>query len=151
MVHCLKAWGWLLEILRDVGPLPGGLLIHAYGGSGEVVQTLAQMGAYFSFGGAVLDPSRQRAREALRQVPLDRLLLETDAPALLPPAGFRPYVLRTAEGEQYNEPANLPAICEGIAALLGLPTDQLIDLTTENAFRLYPQRRGPGPMAPAGS
>lgn len=136
-VHCLRAWGWLLEVLATLDPLPR-LLIHAYSGSAEVVQALTAMGAYFSFGGNVLGPNHLRARAALLAVPLDRLLIETDAPALLPPAGLRPHVLQTGAGESYNEPANLPCIAEGIAELRGLSLDQLTDITNENASRLTP-------------
>ena len=148
-IHCLKAWGWLLEVLATIDPLPR-MLIHAYSGSAEVVQTLTAMGAYFSFGGNVLGPDHRRARAAVLAVPLDRLLIETDAPALLPPEGYRPRVLRTEAGDKYNEPANLPRIAEGIAELRGLSLDRLIEVTTENASRLTPNKRGPGAAPPAG-
>jgi TatD DNase family protein len=134
-IHCLKAWGWLLDVLADIPSLPP-MLIHAYGGSAEVVQPLTTMGAYFSFGGSVLGQNHLRARAALQAVPLDRLLIETDAPALLPPEPYRPHALETADGERYNEPANLPAIAEGVAELLRVSSGSLIAITAENAARL---------------
>jgi TatD DNase family protein len=48
MIHCVRAWGWLMDVLRSEAPLPAGMLIHAYGGSADLIQPLADMGAYFS-------------------------------------------------------------------------------------------------------
>ena len=134
-VHCLKAWGWLMQVLTDMPSLPP-MLIHAYGGSAELVQPLTKLGAYFSFGGGVLGQNHLRARAALQAVPLERLLLETDAPALPPPDPYRPHILVTADGAVYNEPANLPAIAEGIAGLLGMSLERIVEITGENAARL---------------
>jgi TatD DNase family protein len=85
----------------------------------------------------VLEAKRERAREALLQVPADRLLLETDAPDLLPPEAFRPHVLPSPEGKVLNEPGNLAAIGRGIAALRGVPEAQLAETVWENAGRLF--------------
>lgn len=134
-IHCLKAWGWMLEVLRDMAPSLPLMLIHAYGGAAELVQPLTDLGAWFSFAGSVLDERHMRARAALQAVPLDRLLIETDAPALIPPEPYRPYTLMTDDGHIYNEPANLPAIAEGIAELLGMPAQRLAELTADNAAR----------------
>lgn len=130
MIHCLKAWGWLLEVLRDAGPPPAGFLVHGYGGAADLLPELTALGGYFSFGGTVLDPARRRARAALLAVPHDRLLIETDAPAMPPPEAYR------APGTEYNEPANLPLIVQGVAQLLGRPTEELATLTWENGERL---------------
>jgi TatD DNase family protein len=135
MVHCLRAWGWLMDVLRDEAPLPAGLLLHAYGGPAELVPPLAGLGAYFSFGGNTLDERKLVRREAIRVVPRDRLLLETDAPDILPPPAFRPFATRNAEGRDRNEPANLPAIAQGIADLLGISWAELARLNWENARR----------------
>lgn len=130
MIHCLQAWGWLLDVLREVGPPPAGFVVHGYGGAADLLPELTALGGYFSFAGTVLDPARKRAREALRAAPRARLLLETDAPAMPPPAAYR---LPDAE---YNEPANLPLIVAGVAELLGMPADDLAALTWENGERL---------------
>jgi len=143
MVHCLKAWGWLREVLAREGPPPA-MLIHAYGGAAEMIPPLAAMGAFFSFGGSVLDTRKLRARAALQAVPLDRLLVETDAPALPPPEPYRPFVVVGERGELLNEPANLPVILEGIAQLRGLPAEELRAINWSNARRLL------GRLLPAG-
>jgi len=143
MIHCLKAWGWLLEVLQREGPPPA-LLVHAYSGAAELIPPLAAKGAHFSFAGSVLDARKLRARAALQAVPLDRLLVETDAPALLPPEPYRPHVVVGERGELYNEPANLPAILDGLAQLRGVPADELREITWGNARRLL------GGQMPAG-
>lgn len=142
VIHCVRAWGRLLEVLRDVGPPPAGIVFHAYTGPAELVPPLTRMGGYFSFAGNALDPRNRRATLALQQAPLERLLVETDAPALLPPEPFRPHVVTGEHGELWNEPANLPAILEGLAALRGVPVQELAEITRDNARRLFGGWRG---------
>lgn len=149
MVHCLRAWGWLLDTLRDVGPPQAGMLIHAYGGAPDLLPELVAMGAYLSFAGNVLDPGHKRAQAALVAVPLERLLLETDAPALLPPTPFRRSVTVTSGGQSLNEPANLPAIMEGVSQLLGTSPALLAQAASANLLRLLaPAGRGPAGAQP---
>jgi len=137
VIHCLRAWGWLMDVLRDTGAPSAGMLLHAYGGPPDLIRPLASMGGYFSFAGDVLEERRKKKRASLLAVPLDRLLIETDAPAMLPPEGARPHVVLGDEGEIWNEPANLPAIAEGISGLLGLSSGELAAVTCENAQRLF--------------
>lgn len=136
MVHCLRAWGWLLKVLESEGVPEAGMVIHAYGGSAELLPELAAMGAYFSFGGSVLDERRQKAREALKRVVLQRLLVETDAPALPPPEAYREHVVLGDGGEAYNEPANLPAILRGLAEVRGETEEVVRRVCWENGKRL---------------
>jgi TatD DNase family protein len=137
MIHCLKAWEWLLKILKQQ-PYPApGMLIHAYGGSKEFVKLLADLGAYFSFGGSLLREGKEKVRETFRSVPRDRLLFETDAPDILPPRRFCVRELRDAEGRQINEPANLVPIITQAAALLEIPVDQLAAQSLNNARQFF--------------
>lgn len=133
MVHCVRAWGWMMDVLRDEDELPAGVLIHAYGGSADLVGPLAEMGAYFTFAGNVLKEHFAKAREALRAVPRDRLLVESDAPNMLPPEEFRTDVVVSADGREFNSPANLPSIAAGIADLLGESREELIQRLWENS------------------
>jgi TatD DNase family protein len=137
MVHCLRAWGWLLDVLKVEPPPAEGMLIHAFGGSAEMIRPLANMGAYFSFAGNVLEPRRWRAREALAAVPVDRLLIETDSPDLPPPKDFRSYGQARADGRIRNEPANLPRILRGIAQVRHADEAQLAEAIWQNASRLF--------------
>ncbi|MFA6108581.1 MAG: TatD family hydrolase [Candidatus Latescibacterota bacterium] len=132
-IHCLQAWGWLMTVLRREPGLPRRLLFHAYNGAGELIGPLAEMGAFFSFSGSVLHSNHLRARKSLLQVPLDRLLIETDAPAMLPPSAYRGLTVKTAEGHECSHPGNLPVILAGIAELLGQPAAALQERLWENA------------------
>lgn len=141
MIHCVKAWGPMMDVLRSEPRLPDRMLFHAYGGSADLVQPLADVGAYFSFSGTVVNENFKKAREALRTVPLDRLLLETDAPNMLPLESFRERVVTNSDGTEHNHPANLPRILQGVADLLGMPADELKEQVWENSVRFFGQIR----------
>lgn len=115
-IHCLRAWGLLLEILES-SPLPRrGFLLHSYAGSMELVPRLANLGAYFSFSGHFLHEHKQSLRETFAQIPGDRLLIETDAPDMLPPDALNKHPLPG----KINHPANLPAIQNAAASFLDI-------------------------------
>ncbi len=137
MVHCVRAWGKLLDILKD-GPVPlCGFLVHAYGGSADMVRPLADMGAYFSFSGSALYPHFKKVKDALAAVPRDRMLLETDSPNMLPPAQYRLRVVDSANAEPYNHPANLLPVLSGLAEVLGTSAEELREQISENARRFF--------------
>ncbi len=137
-VHCLQAWGALDERLRGTSRPGRGFLLHAYSGPKEMVQGFAQLGAYFSFNGAFLDPRKEAIRDAFRAVPLERLLVETDAPAMTPPSPWRTYKLPPSpEGATINHPGNIEAAYAGLAALRGLPVKELAAQVAANFTRLF--------------
>ena len=125
-LHCRKAWGRLLAILRaEAGPGLAGM-IHAYSGPAELVRPLEDLGWYCSFGGSVTRRANRRGRLALAAVSPERLLIETDSPDL-PPEG--------APGP-VNEPANLALVAAGVAAILGRTSEWVAQQTYANACRL---------------
>lgn len=139
MIHCLHAWPWLMELLRG-SPIPArGMLLHAFGGPLELIQPLAHLGAWFSFAADVLSETRLRKREALCHVPLDRLLIETDTPDILPPPEARARELPGTRRKYLNEPANLPLIRDGIAAILDMTPAALDAQLASNAQRWLAQ------------
>src|ERR1044071_7049368 len=83
-IHCLQAWGPLVEILQRTPRPACGFLLHSYGGSGELIQPLAKLGAYFSCSGYFAHERNAEHRDDSIQGNLDRLLVETDAPDMLP-------------------------------------------------------------------
>jgi TatD DNase family protein len=83
-VHCVRAFGDLLEILKRTGPFPAGVLLHSYLGSAEMVSSLEILGCYFSLSGFLTGMKSTKAKKMLKSMPLDRILLETDAPDALP-------------------------------------------------------------------
>jgi TatD DNase family protein len=137
-IHCLRAWGALWEIVRTEAVPACGFLLHAYGGPVEMIEDFAGRGAYFSFSGSFLAGQRRRKRETFVEVPLDRLLVETDAPAMpLPPELIRYPLPDTPEGEPVNHPGNLSASYEGLAKLRGMEIEALGRVVEGNFLRLF--------------
>jgi TatD DNase family protein len=126
-IHCLKAWGVLLESLA--AQPPPRFLMHSFGGSIETARQLLPLGAWFSFSGHFLHPRKAAVLDVFRQLPRDRILLETDAPDMPPPAE----IIRHPLPENLNHPANLPAIGSAFATALGMPANELAELTRYNA------------------
>ena len=126
-IHCRQAWGRLIELLDGFGELPCGMLIHCFGGSAEVATGLVRRGGYISFSGSITRPNARKAGDAIRAVPAERLLIETDAPDILP---------TTAQGP-LNEPANLRLVLAKAAELRGMPEADLAELTFRNATRFF--------------
>ena len=124
-IHCLKAWGPLMQVLRDTQPLPQ-FLLHSFNGSIEIAHELTDLGAYFSFSGYFLHPRKKAQLEVFRQLPKERILLETDAPDMLPPEEARSYILR-----KWNHPANLNRIAERFEAETQHSADQCAANTGE--------------------
>ncbi|XP_021726358.1 uncharacterized protein LOC110693541 isoform X2 [Chenopodium quinoa] len=83
-VHCVRAFGDLLDVMKATGPFPDGVILHSYLGSAEMVPELTRLGAYFSLSGFLMSMKSQKAKKMLKAVPSDRILLETDAPDALP-------------------------------------------------------------------
>ena len=137
-IHCLKAWGALWEILREQPVPERGFLLHSYGGPPEMVEGFVRRGAYFSFSGYFLHARKADQREVFRQIPADRLLVETDAPDMpLPPERAR-YILPNApNGTPLNHPANIAAVYEGLAEIRSLTPEALAAQVAENFARLF--------------
>jgi TatD DNase family protein len=131
-IHCLKAWGALFDAFAEAPP-PTRFLMHSFSGSIETARRLIPLGAFFSFSGHFLHPRKSAVLEVFRQLPHDRILLETDAPDMLPPREIITHPLP----ENHNHPANLPAIGRALAAELGMPPEDLAELTRDNAKRCF--------------
>jgi TatD DNase family protein len=132
LVHCLRAHPDLMQLLKSA-PLPeAGVVLHSYSGGAELARFYAQRGCYFSFAGPVTYAGARKPLAAVREVPRDRLLLETDAPDQSP----RPH-----RGGRC-EPGYLPLIARAIAQALGVTEEALARLTTKNARRLFPRAFG---------
>jgi len=137
-IHCLKAWGALWDSLRTQALPECGFLLHAYGGPAEMVTGFVQRGAYFSFSGHFLNARKAAHRDIFREIPADRLLVETDAPDMqLPPERVHFALPHTPEGRVLNHPANLLAIYEDLAELRDWPLKNLTDQVAENFTRLF--------------
>ena len=136
-IHCLKAWGALWELLRET-PLPTrGFLLHSYGGPAEMVHGFVERGGFFSFSPYFLHTRKAKQRELFAALPLDRLLVETDAPDLAPPPERNPNPLQTTADAPLNHPLNIQLAHEAIAAIRGIPLADLAEAVESNFHRLF--------------
>lgn len=136
-IHCLQAWGALDEVLRSE-PLPKcGFLLHSYGGPAEMIKGFVELGGYFSLSGYFVNERKGRQREVFRHVPMDRLLLETDAPDMLPPPSHQLHFLSDSQGAELNHPANIPAIYEFAAELYSIGMEELASIVEANFRRIF--------------
>lgn len=137
VIHCLRAWGRMRDVLREDRPRRG-FLLHSFAGPAEMVADFAAWGGYFSFSGHLLHERKAPVAETFRSVvPVERILVETDAPDMRLPEALETHPLSGESGEPVNHPANLAAIYDGLATLLGLPVDQLAIQVEENFARFF--------------
>jgi TatD DNase family protein len=136
-IHCVQAFGAVLDVLK-AGPCPArGFLLHGYGGPLEMIKTFADLGAYFSFNVELLQPRLRSRLETFRAIPADRLLVETDAPTKPPPAGLNRYPLPAGAEGEINHPANVIVAYEQLAQLRGLSLATLAQGVEQNFRRLF--------------
>ncbi|MCP3065339.1 TatD family hydrolase [Myxococcus sp. K38C18041901] len=127
LMHCHRLHPALIELFKQE-PLPeAGVLMHSYSGGVELARFYLQKGCHFSFAGPVTWAEARKPLDALRAIPLDRLMAETDAPDQAP----------TPHRGGRSEPAYLPHILEGMARVRGEPLDEVAQRTTENARHLF--------------
>lgn len=149
-VHCVRAFGPLTELLKEMGPFPAGIILHAFMGNPEQVKQLVKYNAYFSFSGFATSLKRQKAQRVWREVPDDRLLLETDCPDALPqlelsslswvPEDPDAPCFKDEEGpgkEALNQPANVRALLAHVASLLEVAEVDLAERTFRNSTSLF--------------
>lgn len=136
--HCLKAWNdFRGQVGKWLSKHPHRFLLHAYSGPVSEVPYWLDHGAWFSFSPYFLHPRKQAVRDLFKTLPLDRLLVETDAPSMSPPAlpGFQ--ILQSTNGEKINLPANLIPTYHALAELRGLPLDVLQRQIQNNFHNFY--------------
>ncbi len=124
-IHCREAHGMLYPILRAHAPLRG--VIHCFSGSWEDAELYLGLNFYLSIAGPITYPSARGLRETVQRIPLDNLLVETDCP-FLPPQKFR---------GQRNEPSYVRYAAEEIAAVQGVPVEEVLKATSRNARSLF--------------
>lgn len=135
-IHCLRAWDPLLRILKERTMPSRGFLVHAFNGSAEIARDLMRMGARFSFSTSFAEPKRAKLREVYRGLPLDRLLVETDVPAMTPPGEWNLFPLEDGTGP-VNHPLNLISAYRVLAGLRGMPVEQLAAVVAGNFEDLF--------------
>lgn len=127
IIHDREAHGELMGILRELGLGPAGGVMHCYSGSWEMAQECMAMGFYISIAGPVTYQNASRLKDVAGRAPIDRLLLETDAPYLTP----------APHRGKRNEPSYIAFTAAEIAALRGIEVEELAKTCTENGRRLF--------------
>lgn len=127
VIHNRDAHEDIVRILRDEHAKDVGGVMHCFSGSWETARQCLDMGFYISLGGPVTFKNARVPKEVLKEVPLDRLLIETDCPYLAPD----PY-----RGKR-NEPAYVRLVAEAAAVMKGKSLEEIARITTENAQRCF--------------
>jgi len=126
IIHQRDAESDTLDVLGATEPPHRGVM-HCFTGDSDYALRCLDLGLHIGFGGAVTFRKLKALREAVRSVPLDRVLLETDAPFMTP----NPY------RGQRNEPAFVRYVLDKIAELRDINPNELANVTTENAVKLF--------------
>ena len=124
--HIRDAHGDMVEFFRSRKRLPEGI-IHCFSGSPEIAREYVKMGFYISFAGPLTFKKAPHLQAAAREVPLDRLLVETDSPYLAP---------EPVRGRR-NEPANVKYTLMKLSELRDIPPEDMAEITWNNACILY--------------
>ncbi len=126
VVHSRDAMGDILEILKN-HPLKRESLMHCYSGSIESAKELMKLGFSFSFGGVVTFRNAKNVQEVVKNLPIEKILLETDCPYMAPEP-FR--------GKK-NEPKYIPIIAKKIAELKNMELSKIKEITTKNCEKMF--------------
>ncbi len=126
ILHCVKAHSELLSVLKKYRPPCGGV-VHGFSGSYEIAKQYMDLGFLLGIGGTITYPRAKKTRDAIKRMPMNALLLETDAPSM-PLAGRQ---------GQRNSPECIPYICAELASLKNLAPSDVAAATTKNFRRLF--------------
>ncbi|MGC8468975.1 MAG: TatD family hydrolase [Acetobacteraceae bacterium] len=131
VIHARDADSDIARILQEERDRGGefAFVLHCFTGSRALAEAAVAIGGYVSFSGILTFPKSQELREIARDLPLDRLLVETDAPYLAPVP---------VRGKR-NEPAHVVHTARVLAQTRGLPPEALAEATTANFHRLFPK------------
>lgn len=126
VIHSREAWDETFEILHAAAPL-GPFVFHCFSGGPAEAERAVSLGATLSFSGVITFKNASSLREAAQVTPLDRIVVETDAPFLAPaPHRGKP-----------NEPAYVAEVAAAVAAAKQIETEALVRASGENAARLF--------------
>ena len=125
IIHMREATSDTLSLIRDHRDVTG--VFHCFPGSWETAKILLDMGWYLSFTGVITFKNARKALEVIAQMPLDRLMLETDCPYMAP---------EPMRGRR-NSSLFLPYIAETVAQIRGITTQEAALITKENGMRLF--------------
>ncbi len=131
IIHCREAYPETLEVLEEEEMESGGVM-HCWAGAMEQAEKTVSLGLSLGFGGTLTFKNAEDIRLCAQSVPLETLLIETDAPYLAP----------SPHRGKRNESAYVAIVAEKLAALRGLTVEEIARLTTANAMRVFPRLVG---------
>jgi TatD DNase family protein len=131
VLHIVRAHDQALSILTEEGLPQSGGMVHSFSGTKDIAQQYVDMGLHISFSGTVVDERRKSVQDAARNIPMDRLLVETDAPDQTP--------ITRRPGP--NEPAFLVDVIKAVATLRGEDFNTVATHTHGNACLLFKLKR----------
>ena len=126
VIHTREAWDDTIAVIREHWDLHLGGIMHCFSGGPNEAQQALDLGFYLSFGGIVTFPKALEIQEAARTAPIDRILVETDAPYLAP----------VPKRGKRNEPAYMRETVKKLASLRGVTEEDIAAATTANFNRL---------------
>jgi TatD DNase family protein len=126
LIHNREAHGDVLKILKEERAHEVGGIMHAFSGSVEMAKACIDMNFYISFGGPITFKNARIPKEVALEIPLDRILIETDSPYLTP----HPF-----RGKR-NESGYVLYVAEVLAELRGLTTEEIAHITYKNAVNV---------------
>jgi TatD DNase family protein len=137
-IHGLRAWDRVLSVLKS-SPRPAcGFLLHSYGGPSSLIEPLAELGAYFSCPGFFLRRGNEGKLALFKDIPLERLLIESDAPDQALPEELDEYkVILPGEAKRINHPASIIKTYKAVADLRSTESEDFINAVGENFRRLF--------------
>ena len=127
IIHDREAHGDTLEILKEFCPVG---VLHCFSGSAEMAREIIKMGMYIGVGGVATFKNAKALPQVIEETPIERLLLETDAPYLAP-VPFR--------GKR-NDSSLIPFIAEKIGDIKGISKEEVLKICRENALKLLGER-----------
>ncbi len=126
MIHAVGYHAEILRVLKEV-PNPQGGVVHAFSGSYEIAQQYWQAGYRLGVGGVITYPRANKTRKAVAAMPLEALVLETDAPDM-PLSGYQ---------GMRNSPEKIPQVARCLAELKALPLQEVVNICFDNSVRLF--------------
>lgn len=131
VIHNREATADTLRLLAEEGAGQVGGILHCFTETWDVAEEALALGFHISLSGIVTFKNALTVKEVARRVPLDRLLIETDAPYLAP----------MPHRGKINQPGYVMYVAEEIARLRDIPVETVAAATTDNFFRLFPQAK----------
>ena len=127
IIHDRDAHGDTFEIIKNYKSPEIGCVLHCYSGNVELAREYVKMGCYISLSGTVTFKNNKKTKEVAREIPLDRLLIETDSPYMAP----------TPHRGKRNDPSLVQFVADTIAIEKGISYEKVCEATKENAKRFF--------------